>query len=253
MMNITSAAIRVALSAVSCLGCAQARATSIVIIRTPKHIVVAADSLWTYQSGVHKLPPRIGCKIDGIGQMYFTGSTTNADGQQMQDLAWRAVAASRSLSEAAHRFILLSHEMVARTARSENQSVIDMCSHRVCAEAFFFGIEKKVPKVIAIQFEQVGRSRQSLLFKPHELVCPGRCPSRQQVFLYSGRTKAMNEVVRRNSKLLRRYADQDVARQLIKVEEEAEPAYVGGPIDVLMLDADGAHWTSGDRGTCSDH
>src|SRR5881394_1729656 len=213
-MSLTSAAVRIgALSAISCLGCAQAHSTSVVIIRTPKHIVVAADSLWTYQDGERALPARLGCKIDEIGQMYFTGSTTNADGQQMEDLARRAVAASRSLEEAAHRFILFSHEMAARTARSENQSVIDMCSGRVCAETFFFGIERKVPKVIEIQFEQVGRSRNSLAFKPHEFGCPGRCPSRQQVFLYSGRTKAISELVRKNPKLLRRYSDQDLARR----------------------------------------
>src|SRR6476620_2444381 len=122
-MQLSSAAVGIALSAIACLGCAQLRATTIVVIRTSKHIVVAADSLWTYQDGEKKLPSRIGCKIANIGQVYFTGSTTNVDGYQMDALAGQAMTASRSLAEAAHRFILLSDEMVARTATLETQAV----------------------------------------------------------------------------------------------------------------------------------
>jgi hypothetical protein len=43
------------------LGCKPLHGTSIVLIRTPQHIVVAADSRITLDN--NKLPPGKGCKI----------------------------------------------------------------------------------------------------------------------------------------------------------------------------------------------
>ena len=33
-----------------------------------------------------------------------------------------------------------------------------------------------------------------------------------------------------------------VIRELIEIEAKAEPQYVGGEIDIVTLDATGAHW-----------
>jgi len=223
-------------------------ATTIVIIRTPEHIVLAADSLWSYQMGARDLAPRIGCKVRRVGNIYFTGSTTNVDGLQMQYLASQAMMTSRSPTAAADRFILDSGQLAARTAAHEKDSIIDQCWRRACAEAVFFGLEEGVPTVIQVRFEQVGDSRESLKLKAHKFSCPGHCADRARTILLFGRTKYIEKVAQKKPEFWQ--SDENAARKLVEVEKNAEPQYVGGPIDVLTLDAEGPHWSSVPGGAC---
>jgi hypothetical protein len=224
-------------------------ATTIVIIRTSSHIVVAADSLWSYQRGEQELAPRIGCKVKKVGNIYFTGSSTNVDGRQMQDLALRAMMTSRSAAAAADQFVLASGELAARTAALEKDSVIEQCWRRACAQAVFFGMEDGVPTIIEIRFEQLGQSRESLKLKPHKFSCPGHCPSRPRTVLLFGRKQYIDKVAQKKSELMQ--SDENTARKLVEIEKKAEPQYVGGPIDVLTLDAGGSRWNPVNGGACS--
>jgi|KBSMisStaDraftv2_1062788.scaffolds.fasta_scaffold00848_24 hypothetical protein len=223
--------------------------TTIVMIRTPGRIVVAADSLWSYQKGEQELTPRIGCKVRRVGDIYFTGSSTNVDGLQMEHLALQAMLTSRSAAAAAERFVLAIGELAARTAALEKDSVIQRCWRRACAEAVFFGIEEGVPTIIEIRLEQVGESRESLKLKPHKFSCPGHCPARPRTVLLFGRKQYIDKVAQKTPELLQ--SDESTARKLVEIEKDAEPQYVGGPIDVLTLDAGGSHWSPVSGGTCS--
>jgi len=224
-------------------------ATTIVMIRTASHIVVAADSLWSYQKGEQELPPRIGCKVRRVGKIYFTGSSTNVDGRQMERLALQAMMTSRSAAGAADRFVLASGELAARTAALEKDSVIDRCWRRACAEAVFLSIEEGVPTVVEIRLEQQGESRESLKLKPHKFSCPGHCPDRPRTVLLFGRKQYIDKVVQKQTKSFQ--SDENTARKLVEIEKNAEPQYVGGPIDVLTLDAGGFHWNPVRGGACS--
>jgi hypothetical protein len=224
-------------------------ATTIVMIRTPTHIVVAADSLWSFQIGDQDLPPQIGCKVRRVGNIYFTGSSTNVDGRQMEHLALQAMMASRSAAAAADRFVLASGKLAARTAALEKDSVIDRCWRRACAEAVFFSIEEGVPTIVEIRFEQLGESRESLTLKPHKFSCPGHCPDRPRTVLLFGRKQYIDKVAQKKAKSLQ--SDENTARKLVEIEKDAEPRYVGGPIDVLTLDAEGSHWSPVGGGACS--
>jgi len=223
--------------------------TTIVMIRTPGRIVVAADSLWSYQKGEQELTPRIGCKVRRVGDIYFTGSSTNVDGLQMEHLALQAMLTSRSAAAAAERFVLAIGELAARTAALEKDSVIQRCWRRACAEAVFFGIEEGVPTIIEIRLEQVGESRESLKLKPHKFSCPGHCPARPRTVLLFGRKQYIDKVVQKQTKSFQ--SDENTARKLVEIEKNAEPQYVGGPIDVLTLDAGGFHWNPVRGGACS--
>jgi hypothetical protein len=224
-------------------------ATTIVMIRTARHIVVAADSLWSYQRGEQELPPRIGCKVRRVGNIYFTGSSTNVDGRQMEHLALQAMMTSRSAAGAADRFVLASGELAARTAALEKDSVIDRCWRRACAEAIFFSMEEGVPTIVEIRLEQLGESRGSLKLKPHKFSCPGHCPDRLRTVLLFGRKQYIDKIAQKKTKSVQ--SDENTARKLVEIEKSAEPQYVGGPIDVLTLDAAGSHWNPVRGGACS--
>ena len=226
-------------------------ATSIVIIRTPKHIVVAADSLWSHHRGKEQLPPRIECKMKRIGHIYFTASTTDVDAREMEYLAWEAMKSSQSVGEAADHLMLKSKEMAARTAAHESQSILDMCWGHSCAEALFFGVESGVPTMVLIKFQQAGNSRQSLKLVPHKFSCPGDCPKEPEILLALGQREEIERLKQHDPTFLQRNTDVDAARKLVEIEEKAKPEYVGGPIDLLVLDAAGAHWSPAEGGTCS--
>jgi len=167
----------------------------------------------------------------------------------MEDLALRAMMISRSAAAAADRFVLARGELAARTAALEKDSVIEQCWRRACAEAVFFGIEDGVPTIIEIRFEQLGDSRESLKLKPHKFSCPGHCPARPRTVLLFGRKQHIDKLAQKKSELLQ--SDESTARKLVEIEKRAEPQYVGGPIDVLTLDAGGSHWNPVNGGACS--
>jgi len=235
-----------------CLGCTQLEGTTVVVVRTPKHFVVAADSLWI---GVDPASPsheehKFLCKIIRFGHIYFVAATVDVDGRQLMAFAAQAMKTSATVAEAAHGLAVKSDEIAKRTAKAP-QVAIDGCWGRRCAQAMFFGIESGVPTWVVVNFEQAGNSRQNLKFIPHEIPCLGKCLDMPRSVIVIGQNEAIDHNSRTDPNFIKRYSEQDVARKLVELEEQADPEEVGGPIDVLTLDAEGAHWAYVKGGTCS--
>ena len=226
-------------------------ATTVVLVRTPEHIVVAADSLWLGTTDWHRYFPYIGCKIDRVGDVYFTVSTVDTDAMQVQELARRAISHSGSVIEAARTFRGMVDQIAKRTAAHEVQSNIAMCRRKICTEVAFFGIEQGVPVIAELKLEQMGGTRESLKLVPHEYLCPGTCDRRRRTVWILGRRDRLMRKHKVDPELVARYLDETTARRLVEAEAAADPQYVGGPIDVLMLDSLGAHWMRVKGGTCS--
>jgi len=106
-----------------------------------------------------------------------------------------------------------------------------------------------VPTITEIRFEQLGASRESLKLKPHKFSCPGHCPDRLRTVLLFGRKQYIDKVVQKKAKSWQ--SDENTARKLVEIERNAEPRFVGGPIDVLTLDAGGSRWSPVGGGACS--
>jgi hypothetical protein len=230
-----------------CLGCTHLQATTIVVVRTPTHFVVAADSLWSSDD-----KPMFLCKMRRFGHIFFVASTTDIDGAQLMNFAMEAMKASKTVAEAARRLGQRSDEIAKRTVGNELQSSIDKCWGGSCAEAMFFGIENGVPTLVVVNFVQGGNSRKALKFVPnYEITCPGMCPAAPFLLFALGQHDEIDNIKRKDPKFVERYSDQEVARILVEIEEKAAPEIVGGPIDVLTLDTEGPHWSLVKGGTCS--
>ena len=226
-------------------------ATTVVLVRTPEHIVIAADSLWLGTADWHRYFPYIGCKITRVGNVYFAVSTVDSDAMQVQALARRAISHSASVIGAARKFRGSLDEIAKRTAAHEVQSNIAMCRRKICTEVAFFGIEQGVPVIAELKLEQIGGTRESLKLVPHEYVCPGNCDRRRTTVWILGRRDRLMRKQKVDTNLVARYLDEATARRWVELEAAADPQYVGGPIDVLMLDSLGAHWRPVEGGTCS--
>jgi len=226
-------------------------ATTVVLVRTPEHIVVAADSLWLGTTDWHRYFPYIGCKINRVGNVYFTVSTVDTDAMQVQALARRAINHSASVIGAAKNFRGMVDEIAKRTAAHELQSQIERCRRMICTEVAFFGVEHGAPVFAAVKLEQIGGARESLKLVPHEYLCPGKCDQRRKTVWIIGRRDHLIRKRKVDPHFFTRYLDEATARRLVEVEAAADPQYVGGPIDVLMLNSTGAHWMPVKGGTCS--
>lgn len=225
--------------------------TTVVVIRTSEHIVVAADSLWLASSDWRNYRPFLACKLMQVGHIYFVVSAVDTDALEVRAMARKAMSASASVNQAAESFLRNVDQMARRTAAREDQATIDMCRMKVCAEALFFGIEQGVPIFARVALQQVGESRASLKFIPHKDGCPGNCDRhKKKIWIVGHRDQAVRKR-RENPELMTRYSDEEIARQLVEFEKAAVPQYVGGPIDVLTLDVNGAHWTPSQGGSCS--
>jgi hypothetical protein len=226
-------------------------ATTIVLVRTPEHIVVAADSLWLRSTDWHHYFRHTACKIGRVADIYFVVSTVDADAMQVQALARRSIRESASVFESARNFSLMVDEIAKRSADHEVQSNIEMCRRKICTEVAFFGIERGVPVIASLKLEQIGGTRESLKLLPHKYLCPGNCDRRRKSVWIVGRSKHIIHELQTHPRFVRWYYDLDAARALVKLEAAANPDYVGGPIDVLTLNSSGAHWASVEGGTCS--
>ena len=235
------------------LGCTHLQGTTVVVVRTPEHFVVAADSLWTGMDP--RSPSRVEraffCKIMSVGHLYFVATTSEVDARQLMTFAFQAMKTSATAAEAAQKLADKSDQLAKRTAEMVPQSTIDSCFKRSCSEALFLEIEKDVPTMVHLDFVQEGNSRSDLRLIPHTFTCPGKCPATNWDIFFLGQRAEIARMKRTNPNFVKGYSDQEVAQKLVDLEEKADPDEVGGPIDVLTIDKKGAHWEPNKNSTCS--
>jgi len=230
------------IAALVCLYACTAQATTIIVQKTTKHIVVAADSLFTSQD---LTPIRFGCKLRRANNIYFTGSERTMGAQQALRIAWESMLGSRSASQAARKFGLRSQEMADRAKFYYPREVKECLGGHICGEFLFFEVEHGVPKLTTVKMEFAG-TFESFILVPHTFDCPGTCLDTEKVSFCMGVCAGITPESFKTG-----LPDTDTARKLVSREEQLAPQLVGGPIDVLTLDASGAHWELTQGGTCS--
>jgi len=224
--------------------------TTVILNRTPVNIVVAADSLWSHADGNGEFPPVFGCKIVNVGHMYFAASTADIDAVFLESLAREAMRTSVTVGEAAHKLTLQRGVLARHTAKYFSQDVIDRVwkNGRGSADIILFGMERGQPRFILINFLEANRSRAKLKFRTEEHVCPVECVSNHPVVL--GIHENIDKAVKSDPRIVARLGPQAALRELVRIEEDTSDL-VGGAIDVLTVDAKGAHWESSTGGMCS--
>src|SRR5947209_18938676 len=96
-----------------CLGGASVNGTTVVVVRTPKHFVVASDSLWIgfNPAAPSQLKHGFFCKILAVGHIYFVATTSEIDARQLMTFAFRAMKKSATVAEAVDRLALNNYQM----------------------------------------------------------------------------------------------------------------------------------------------
>jgi len=233
------------------ISCIPSDGTTVVLNLTRQNIVVAADSLWSRSDGKSEAPQTFGCKIANVGNMYYTASASDIDAVLLESFAKQAMMTSVTLTEAADKLSLTRDTLAEHTARYFSQDTIDQVwnNGKEAASVIIFGIEHGEPRLILINFVQVGHSRTKLKFETKQRLCPVECMNDRPILL--GIHEHIDTALKKDPDMIRGSGTQAAVRGLVKLEEDAVPEFVGGPIDVLTLDRNGLHWEATEGGTCS--
>jgi len=235
-------------------------ATTIVVIRTPKHLVVGADSLvvnWHtpevpahfYTCKLHKQESML-FVIQGMGIVH---RKTNFSAER---LARQAISSSSSLKQAAVQFVRTSSAPYARVMRdlkTQDPSGWSLVAQHhgtgIPLIAIFFGFEGGVPKYVVAGLRV--NEGTTLSVSSDTASCPGRaCEGLVESAIVIGQAEAayhqvgsMDQMSLTNFRHAR--GDLRAVETIIALEESAVPDSVGGPIRIVTLDAEGEHWTPG--------
>lgn len=239
-------------------------ATTIVVIRTPKHLVVGADSLivnWPVPETVQNFYT---CKLHKQHSMFFViqgmGVVHRKSNFSAEVLAREAISSSKSLKEAAVQFVRSSSIPYGRVMK--DFKIHDPHGWRLVAQqhgtgipliVIFFGLEAGIPKYV------VAGLRVSETLDPAVSAdvtsCPGSaCEGLTESALVVGQSQeAYRQIGADDSASLAKFrqgrGDQRTVETIIALEEKAVPDSVGGPIRVVTVDAEGEHWVP-ETATC---
>jgi hypothetical protein len=228
----------------------QARAnTLIILLRSEEVSIVAADSKLRFSDGRN---PSDVCKIHVDGNFVWTNSGLSSDENglfNIVEIARTAIHASDSLNEVAARF---EQEILSRL----RPFLVKVKEER----PFDYKEVMKSPVVISVLVLRRNETRHIDFVvedsaKPDHIAirhkqCPGdACTSSDQYVGMLGIAETANAEIIRNPQIWRQGVIETL-NYLMKLQSNAAPETVGGPVSILRIDKSGAlSWLQ--KGVCN--
>ena len=217
--------------------------TTIVLIRTPDQVVVAADSVGTFVAPGGMTKVESVCKVYQIEEQYFVVGNFVNDARNgfgvpvLVRNAWRKGDGAQKNVEAARDAILAefrSRPLYAREIVQESNKT-KYPPDNVITTVVFFGLHEKIPFVRGWAFEL---NQESGEITATEDACPGpNCPNGVRLF-WVGQHANIQKLVAGGF----RGAPVDTARSLVQAEIDNHAPGVGGPIDIIEISTGGSRW-----------
>jgi hypothetical protein len=224
-----------------------ARATTIVAVRTPTEVSIAADSLATLVGADGKVTTNDVCKIYSQGNVFIgvAGLANSSDDVarfSVSEIAFSAMRSEQTLSGKMDAAVKAIQSEVApemskiRSARPADFATISDPEKGFMA-IMLIGIEDGVPVGIAQKFQVAVDSKNVQVVPSERLACPGAdCPIGFYVFSM-GQTEEMMKYMAAPHPTFATPAD--LARTLVQVEIDARAPSVGPPVDVVRVTTQG--------------
>jgi hypothetical protein len=230
----------------------QERGTTVVAVRTPDFVILAADSR-VLQGSTNEMK---GCKIERAGDVFFSRAGMFLDPSTGWDLsrdARRAAAPGGSLRDIADRFVSLTQRglitTMARLKKVDPEFFGRHCEGKHDPEIVFAKIEAGVPALALRSFHIETKNGQVTVSPDPAVNCPGDCPT-EYTDVTLGNHDAADKLYSATPHFWRVNGFVDGIDKLIMSESEANPMEVIPPISILRLDKTGAHWERGYQGLC---
>jgi Proteasome subunit len=226
---------------------AQARATTIVVIRTPDEVVIAADSAATvHEDGGRNVTESV-CKIYGLdANLFFAVSGLVND--RLAGFSIPAIvafvsggggniSAKLARAEGAVRDAVLIE--LPRVKARDPVGYADLIHAKGAVTVMLAGIEGGVPMAASFSLGLEVSPEGSVETTMIRDSCPGNCPSGTRAFWF-GEGAAIDRL--RAGRGLPKLPMLELAHYLVQLEIDAGAPSVGEPIDVLRITPNGAVW-----------
>jgi hypothetical protein len=225
------------------------RATSIVAIRVPGLIVIAADSAGTFEGRNKPSSTKPVCKIYQSGGMFFAVAGFVDDPVTHFNVAHIVIEAARgggsirdkAEASASRLKWMIPREMPTLKADDPTEYSKMTSGKEDFTSILFFGLENG--QVVAVGFGLKVAASQNARLKvvPSWRSCPGVDCSANGMYVFTlGKHDAIDRFYASNPPSS--YVVWDRAEFLVGLEIAEFPESVRPPIDVLKVDSEGAHW-----------
>lgn len=233
------------------------RATTLVIVGTPRHIVIASDSMATKitHSG-HTVNTT--CKTVSTGQFVYASAGFTEDIRfNADEIAGRSRQRKGNIGEHARWYANDVQQPFLEMMKRFHKSLPDLYKQTISSKSsplvtIFAGIENGRPAFALVEFTVINNASGSPVEAKAKIgVCPGLfcVDPKTDFWRVLGESDAAIKAVTRSPRF---WTGNDAAdaRKLVQIEIDAMPDHVGPPIDVVEIDSAGLHWIE-PRGSCA--
>jgi hypothetical protein len=223
--------------------------TTIVAIRTPEVVALAADTAATFKGGGQPDTQATVSKIGRHGQVLYALSGFVKDPRGLFDPATTIAAsfheAQPFLSVVAQIEAQLAHALTAALLhlRTDDPGLFRQAitAGTGGTTVLLASFEHGAPVAISLTFRGAATATGHLRIHTQRRTCPGAdCPEGRYTFM-RGRHKAIEQYFATHSPRLA-MRPEDAVRFLVQLEIDAKTPGVGPPIEVVRLSQDGIHW-----------
>jgi hypothetical protein len=219
--------------------------STIVAIRTPDVVVMAADSAATCVGGQGGI--RAVCKIRPVGDGRFfavAGLTEDPErGFSATAIVRDALVATAGVVQSAPAVAeALRGPLVAELGRleAEDPEVLRRTLDGRLPSALIVGVEDGVPAAVSLGFEVPAAANWSAGLTLRTTGCPGDCPNGTYTFVLGARS-AIDAYTAQHGTAMG-MSPEDGAYFLVALEVDAGTEGVAGPVDAVRIAADGYRW-----------
>ncbi|MFL6352783.1 MAG: hypothetical protein ACJ74Z_13170 [Bryobacteraceae bacterium] len=222
-------------------GLPNARATSIVILRTANRVYIGADSRRSYRESGESYTGSV-CKIVPAGRLLFVASgLTYANDEQVASVAAKIGRVSPTVRYAIEEFRRRMQQFLPQALAAEARIDRNRVRKGLILEAAFIGMERNLVSVSVEWYRSSGnlsKPRVTTDRRTYASAAVGRYD-----FIFLGKRRAIDRYLRGRSWPIRNDADAiSLITRLINLEISESPESTARPIDILELDRTGSHW-----------
>lgn len=225
-----------------------ASATSIVAVRTPTAVVIAADSLLTIRGGEKPLSAKV-CKIFQGGRFFFTLSGFYKDPDRDFDIS----ALIPTLLDQEQSLVEAANAVTSRVAASLQTEMLRLRAEapviftrnfpgegQVVLKLLYAGFDDDQPVTLLQTFRYTMTHPGDVAVSSEKVSCPGECNPAVANFYFLTERAAIDEYLATKEPL--RLSPEETARLFVDLEVKSGAADTGPPVDVLRIDRSGGVW-----------
>lgn len=236
------------LLALSIIPAAPVFATSIVCLRSPDSVVIAADSLMTVKGGDQQAKSVRECKISQVGGGFFSMTGFVKDPARPYDAARivaealkrdKDFAGSAASVAAAVKEGLKDEVAKLRAEAPELYEKFIIGQKGTLLKVLLAGFEEGTPMTVLLSFRQVSSAGEPAITVERD-ACPGNCDPQGIYAFFLGDRRPIDAYLKSGKADWR--SPEKSAKTLVEAVIAAHTPDVGPPVDVLRIDREGARW-----------